>query len=177
MARTTSAWVAELSSQWTTLLRAPHNEDTVDNTPSGRLVTLVTNTVATMFTVHNSVCRARINPEYQVRSRDVVPNMPRASTRAQARADNAEVKAQRTLARREKTKLLSAVRIARATVKVQQMVTKKVLQAEMGAVSAEMEATTLAAAAVLALAAATGATSLLSTASAATTRRLCTLAN
>ena len=113
VAGTTSAWVSAITAPWVSQLRTTHDEDTVDSTPGGRLVSLVLKTTMAMFMAHNRECRGHRNAEFQVRARDVSPNVPRPSTRARAQAERAEKKRARKVAKAKKKKPIAVSKPAR----------------------------------------------------------------
>lgn len=84
--------------------------DDPDNMPGGKLVLVVGQAVQDMWMAHNRVCRARANPEYQLRARDAEPNRPfptEAAGRKQARDARRKqaAKVQRARAAVERAKL------------------------------------------------------------------------
>ena len=81
-------------------------------------MSLVLKTTMAMFTAHNRECRGHRNAEFQVRARDVAPNIPRPSTRARAQAERAEKRKSRKIAKAKKKKLIAVSKPARATPRV-----------------------------------------------------------
>jgi len=128
-ARATSVWVASLTDPWIDAQRDAYayrrqqrrgGGDDPDGMPGGKLVLMVGRAVQDMWMAHNRVCRARTNPEYQLRARDAEPNRPfptEAAGRKQARDARRKqaAKVQRARAAVERAKLPEEVakRLAR----------------------------------------------------------------
>jgi hypothetical protein len=122
-------WVASLTDPWIDAQRDAYayrrqqrrgGGDDPDGMPGGKLVLMVGRAVQDMWMAHIRVCRARTNPEYQLRARDAEPNRPfptEAAGRKQARDARRKqaAKVQRARAAVERAKLPEEVakRLAR----------------------------------------------------------------
>ncbi len=117
--------------------------DDLDDMPGGRLVSMVGRAVQDMWMAHNRVCRARTNPEYQLRARDAEPNIPsptEAAGRKQARDARRKqaAKVQRARAAVERAKLPEEVakRLARDRAKVDKAMAAEVRRLQVKATQA-----------------------------------------
>ena len=152
-ARATSGWVAALTDPWihaqrdAYAYRRQHRRDggdDLDDMPGGKLVVIVGRAVQDMWMAHNRVCRARINPEYQLRARDPEPNRPlptEAAGRRQARDERrkqaAKVKRERVAVERAKLPEAVAKRLARDRAKADKAVAAEVRRLQVSATRAE----------------------------------------
>jgi len=73
VARSTSAWISALTERWVSSHRTARGTENPDVLPGGQLVSFVLRAVAQMFTVHNHVCRSKINDDYRPCTESVAP--------------------------------------------------------------------------------------------------------
>ena len=151
-ARAASEWVASLTDPWIHAQRDAYacrrqqcrggGED-LDDMPGGKLVMMVGRAVQDMWMAHNRVCRARINPEYQLRTRDPEPNRPlptEAAGRRQARDERrkqaAKVKRERMAVERARLPEAVAKRLARDRAKADKALAAEVRRLQASATRA-----------------------------------------
>jgi hypothetical protein len=106
VARSTSAWISDLTDRWVASHRSVRGAENPDVLPGGQLVAVVLSAVAQIFTVHNHVCRSKVNDDYRRRARDPLPNRPRPSQAAARRAQRVARRTAQTAQRRRRRALV-----------------------------------------------------------------------